>query len=180
MTLKGSQTLASVQTRACFDPEGVADICCKILHAMSTYLSLHYHAVFSTKNRVPCLDKEWRGGLHSYMSGTIKGLGGFPQSTDGWNDHVHLLFGMKATHAVADVVRELKKASTNWVRDTIHLRGFAWQEGYAAFTVGHREREIVRAYIDRQEEHHRVRGYKEELLAMLEENGVECDPKYFA
>ena len=146
---------------------------------MSTYLSLHYHVVFSTKNRVQCLTKDWRDSLHSYMSGTIKGLGGSPQSTDGWNDHVHLLFGLKATHAVADVVRELKKASTGWLQDNRGLRSFAWQEGYAAFTVGYREREMVRAYIDGQEEHHRVRGYKEELLALLEESGVEYDPKYF-
>ncbi len=146
---------------------------------MSTYLSLHYHVVFSTKNRVPCLDKAWRDRLHSYMSGTIKGLDGFPQSTDGWNDHVHLLFGLKATRAVADVVRELKKASNEWVSEEIGLRSFAWQEGYAAFTVGWREREVVRAYIDGQEEHHRARGYKEELLSMLKEYGVEYDPKYF-
>lgn len=147
--------------------------------AMSTYLSLHYHLVFSTKNRMPCLANEWRDRLHSYLSGTIKGLDGFPQSTDGWNDHVHLLFGLKATHALSDVVRELKKASTVWVRDTVGLRTFAWQEGYAAFTVGWRERELVRAYIDGQEEHHRVRGYKDELLFLLAENGVEYDPKFF-
>lgn len=146
---------------------------------MSTYLSLHYHVVFSTKNRIPCLDKEWRERLHSHMSGTIKGLGGFPQRTNGWNDHVHLLFGLKATHAVADIVRELKKASTGWIHDAIGLRSFAWQEGYAAFTVGWREREVLRAYIDGQEEHHRLRGYKEELLGLLEESGVEYDPKYF-
>ena len=145
---------------------------------MSTYLSLHYPVVFSTKNRVPCLAKEWRDHLHRYMSGTIKGIGGFPQSTDGWNDHVHLLFGLKATRNVSDTVRELKKSSTAWVRDTIGLRTFSWQEGYAAFTVGYRERDIVRAYIDAQEGHHRVRGYKEELLSLLEDSGVEYDPKY--
>ncbi len=146
---------------------------------MSTYLSLHYHVVFSTKNRVPCLDREWQGRLHSYMSGTVKGLGGFPQSTGGWNDHVHLLFGLKATHVVADTVREFKKASTNWIHQEIGLRNFYWQEGYAAFTVGHRERDAVKLYIDGQEEHHRVRTYKEELLDLLKEEGVEYDPKYF-
>jgi REP element-mobilizing transposase RayT len=86
---------------------------------------------------------------------------------------------LKATHTVSDVVRELKKASTAWVREEIGLRTFAWQEGYAAFTVGHRERDIVKGYIDRQAEHHRVKTYKEEVLAMLEEHGVEYDPKYF-
>lgn len=146
---------------------------------MSTYLSLHYHIVFSTKNRVPCLAQEWRDRLHTYMSGTVKGLGGFPQNTGGWNDHVHLLIGLKATHTVSDVLRELKKASTAWLRNEIGVRNFAWQEGYAAFTVGYRERELVRSYIDRQEEHHAVKSYKEEVLGMLEEHGVEYDPKYF-
>ena len=146
---------------------------------MSTYLSLHYHVVFSTKHRVPCLDREWRTRLHSYMSGTIKGLGGFPQTTDGWNDHVHLLFGLKATQNVSDIVRELKKASTAWVQAEIGLRNFHWQGGYAAFTVGYRQREIVRAYIDRQDEHHgRKESYKEELISLLEYHGVEYDPKY--
>ncbi|MBK6892105.1 MAG: IS200/IS605 family transposase [Flavobacteriales bacterium] len=146
---------------------------------MSTYLSLHYHVVFSTKNRVPCLDRKWRDQLHSYMGGTIKGLGGFPQNTGGWNDHVHLLFGLKATHVLSDIVRELKKASTVWLRDEVGLRNFHWQEGYAAFTVSHREREMIRSYIDRQEEHHGTRTYKEELLSLLADHGVEYDLKYF-
>ncbi len=146
---------------------------------MSTYLSLHYHVVFSTKHRVPCLDRAWRSRLHSYMSGTIKGLGGYPQSTDSWNDHVHLLFGLKANQNVSDIVRELKKASTAWVQAEIGLRNFLWQGGYAAFTVGYRQREIVRAYIDRQDEHHgRKESFKEELISLLEYHGVEYDPKY--
>lgn len=146
---------------------------------MSTYLSLHYHVVFSTRNRVPCLAKEWRDRLHGYMSGTIKGLGGFPQSTDGWNDHVHLLFGLKADQTGAATVRELKKASTAWIKKEVGEWNFAWQVGYAAFTVGHREREAVRGYIERQEEHHRAKTYKEEVLELLKEYGVEYDPKYF-
>lgn len=146
---------------------------------MSTYLSLHYHVIFSTKARVPCLAKEWRHQLHAYMSGTIKGLGGFPQCTGGWIDHVHLLFGLKADQTVAATVRELKKASTAWVKSEVGLGKFRWQEGYAAFTVGYRQRDIVRNYIDRQEEHHRVKTDKEEVLEFLEDAGVEYDPKYF-
>jgi len=84
---------------------------------------------------------------------------------------------MKATHNVADIVRELKKASTAWINDEAGLRNFRWQEGYAAFTVGYRER--VRAYIERQEEHHGQKdAFKEELLSLLEHHGVEYDPKY--
>jgi REP element-mobilizing transposase RayT len=76
------------------------------------------------------------------------------------------------------VVRELKKASTAWIREEKGIRPFAWQEGYAAFTVGWRQREIVRAYIEGQEEHHRRKSYGEEVEQLLKEEGVEFDPKY--
>lgn len=142
------------------------------------YLSLHYHILFATKHRVPAIDRRWRERLHAYMGGTLKGLDAFPQATGGWNDHVHLLVGLKATHVLADVVRELKKASTSWVREEIGLRDFAWQEGYAAFTVGWREREIVRGYIDAQEEHHGSRSYAEEVVVLLNDHGVDFDLKF--
>ena len=144
------------------------------------YLSLHYHIIFATKGRAPILDRTWRERLFSYQSGTIKGLGAFPQCVGGWHDHVHMLVGLKATHVLADTVREVKKASTAWIKETIGLKNFAWQEGYAAFTVGWREREIVRAYIQGQEEHHRSRTYLEEVELLLREHGVEFERKFLS
>jgi REP element-mobilizing transposase RayT len=145
---------------------------------MSTYLSLHYHVVFSTKYRAASLDAKWRHRLFEYMGGTIRGLGGYPQGVNGWVDHVHLLFGLKATHVLADVVREIKKASSIWVRDEIRLAGFRWQEGYGAFTVGYRERDRIKAYIANQEDHHETRTYLEEVEALYREADIEFDPKY--
>ena len=60
----------------------------------STYLSLHYHVVFGTKNRVTSIAPEWRSRLHDYLGGTIRGMGGFPEGIGGVADHVHLLFGL--------------------------------------------------------------------------------------
>ena len=144
----------------------------------STYLALHYHLVFGTKNREPLIDLQWRSRLHEYLGGTISGLGGFPQGIGGVADHVHLLIGLKSTHCLADVLRELKKASSVWVHEQIGFRPFAWQEGYAAFTVSATAREAVRKYIANQEEHHRVRSFREELIDMLYKAGIEYDPKY--
>jgi putative transposase len=93
-------------------------------------------------------------------------------------DHVHLLVGLKATHCLADVLRELKKASSIWVHEHIGLRSFAWQEGYAAFTVGVTMRPAVRSYIAHQEEHHRTKSFREETIAMLARAGIEYDSKY--
>ena len=144
----------------------------------STYLSLHYHLVFSTKNREALITPEWRARLHDYLGGTIRGLGGFSEGVGGVADHVHLLVGLKATHCLADVMRELKKASSTWVHEEIGLRAFAWQEGYAAFTVSATSREAVRHYIANQEEHHRVKSFREELIEMLNKAGIEYDAKY--
>jgi REP element-mobilizing transposase RayT len=144
----------------------------------STYLSLHYHLVFGTKYREPAIAAEWRSRLHEYLGGTISGLGGFPQGVGGVADHVHLLVGLKATHCLADVLRELKKASSAWVHKQIGLASFAWQEGYAAFTVSATARESVQKYIANQEEHHRARSFREELIEMLERAGIQYDEQF--
>lgn len=144
----------------------------------STYLSLHYHLVFSTKHRVPVIADSWHARLHEYLGGTVKGLGGYPQGIGGVADHVHLLVGLKSTHCLADVLRELKKASSMWVHDEIGERAFAWQEGYAAFTVSPTARAGVKRYIANQAEHHRARPFREELIEMLQKAEVEFDEQY--
>jgi REP element-mobilizing transposase RayT len=145
----------------------------------STYLSLHYHIVFGTKNREPLIDMAWRARLHEYLGGTIRGLGGYPEGVGGVVDHVHLLISLKSTHCLSDVMRELKKASSAWVHQVIGKEVFAWQEGYAAFTVSSTSLDAVRNYIANQEEHHRVMPFRKELAAILNKAGVEYDPKYF-
>ena len=144
----------------------------------STYLSLHYHLVFGTKNREPSIDAVWRPRLHEYLGGTVRGLGGISEGVGGVADHVHLLVGLKATHCLADVLREIKKGASIWVHDEIGLATFAWQEGYAAFTVSAPSRPAVQNYIANQEEHHRTKSFREELISMLEQAGIEYDPKY--
>jgi hypothetical protein len=72
----------------------------------STYLSLHYHLVFSTKNREALIAPEWRARLHDYLGGTVRGLGGYPEGIGGVADHVRLLVGLKAMHCVSEVLRE--------------------------------------------------------------------------
>jgi putative transposase len=98
----------------------------------STFYSLHYHVVFSTKERRPFIRTEWRARLHEYLGGTIRGLGGVPEAIGGVEDHVHLLISLKTTDAPADLVPELKKASSVWAAEN-HGSSFGWQEGYAIY-----------------------------------------------
>jgi putative transposase len=124
------------------------------------------------------IERSWRPRLHEYLGGTVAGLKGFPQGVGGVVDHVHLLVGLKATHCVADFMRELKKTSSAWVHDKIGISRFAWQEGYAAFTVSATARKAVQRYIANQEGHHRKKTFREELVELLEKAGIEYDPRY--
>ena len=144
----------------------------------STHLSLHYHLIFDTKNHEPMIAPDWRPQLHAFMGGVLRTLGGTPHMIGGVSDHVHVLVGLQATHCLADVVRELKAVSSKWVHDAIKWKGFAWQEGYGAFTVSASQQARVRAYIANQEDHHRHRTFREEYLAFLRYSGVAFDEQY--
>ena len=143
----------------------------------STHTSLHYHLIFATKNREPMIAAPWRAELHSYLGGIVKGLDAQPQGVGGVADHIHLLVSLKSTHCLSDLMRELKKSSSSLIRDS-HLPSFQWQEGYAAFTVSASARESVKQYIANQEEHHRVKSFREELIGFLRKSGVEYDERY--
>ena len=134
--------------------------------------------MFSTKDRVPLIAPEWRERLHEYLGGTVGGLGGFVQGVGGVADHVHLLVGLKATHCLADFMRELKKASSVWVHEQIQQPEFAWQEGYGAFTVSPTARPQVQKYIANQTEHHRVKTFREELVEFLKKAGVKYEDRF--
>ncbi len=144
----------------------------------STHLSLHYHVVFGTKDRAPLITPQWRGRLHAFLGGTVTSLGGMPEAVGGVADHTHLLIGLRATHCLAEVMREIKSVSSLWVHREIGERAFGWQEGYGAFMVGSPQRESVRRYIEGQEEHHRERSFQEEYMEILRRSGVEYDERF--
>ncbi len=144
----------------------------------STHCSLHYHLVFSTKERQPLIASAWRERLHAYLGGVVKNIDGVPEGIGGTQDHVHLLVSLKATHCLADVVRDLKAVSSRWMHEQIAERSASWQDGYGAFTVGAPDCGLVRDYIARQEEHHRKQTFQEEYMEFLRRGGVEYDERY--
>jgi REP element-mobilizing transposase RayT len=93
-------------------------------------------------------------------------------------DHVHLLVRMSHDVAPSALMREIKSGSSRWLRAEVGVREFAWQEGYGAFSVSASQADAVKTYIDRQPEHHQRRGFREELLELLDRHGVEYDPRY--
>ena len=96
----------------------------------------------------------------------------------GAQDHVHLLVGLRATHRIADVLKEIKASSSKWVHEQIKKRLFSWQEGYGAFTVSASQVAAVKNYIANQEEHHRKKTFQEEYLEFLKQSGVEYNERH--
>jgi putative transposase len=156
-------------------PGGVQE---RQLQMGSTFFSLHYHIVFSTKERRPFIRREWRPRIHAYLGGVIRGMNGVAETVGGVEDHVHMLASLRPVHCVADVLRDLKKDSTNWVKENFD-RKFAWQEGYAAFTVSPSATDSVRNYIANQEAHHGKHSFVDELQRLLGKAGIEYDEVSF-
>lgn len=144
----------------------------------STHVSLHYHFVFSTKDRHPFIRAEVRDRIHAYLGGVIRGIGGVALEVGGTADHVHVLAGLKATHSIADVLRVVKGDSSRWIHDELKIAKFGWQEGYGAFTVSKSSVPAVRQYVREQEEHHRTRTFQEEYREFLDKHEIEFDERY--
>lgn len=147
-------------------------------HMSQTHLSLHTHLIFHTKENRASIREEWRTNLHAYLGGCLKNAGCIPEGIGATHDHVHILAGLSSTHRLADIVKDIKVASSKWVHQEIGHKMFAWQGGYCAITVSSSQRAAVKKYIDRQMEHHRVKSAKEEYVELLDAAGVDYDPKY--
>ena len=97
----------------------------------------------------------------------------------GTADNVHLLCRLARTIAVADLLRELKRDSSKWIKEkSIGLGEFHWQDGYGVFSAGHDQLDALTAYIRNQEEHHRTESLQEEYRRFLKAHGLEFDERY--
>jgi REP element-mobilizing transposase RayT len=140
------------------------------MHSFSS--SLH-HCVFATKDREPVLIPRLRERLWPYLGGIARENGMKTLAIGGVADHVHVLLSLPSTISVAKAMQLLKGNSSKWIHETFpELRSFAWQEGYGAFSIGVSGIEATCAYIRNQEEHHRTRTYREEVIMFLQRHGL--------
>ena len=145
----------------------------------NTYTSLHYHLVFSTKNRERWIYPEIEERVWSYLAGIAKQNKMTPIQIGGVEDHVHVLLGASPTLAPSKIAQLVKGGSSAWIHDTFpDMKAFAWQDGYGGFTVSRSNVESVADYIRGQREHHRSRTFQDEYLALLQKHGVRYDEKY--
>ena len=141
--------------------------------------ALYVHLVYSTKDRSPALAAEWRPRLFEVMGGIARNKECVLLEAGGVLDHVHVLVSLHRQECVADLVRDLKANSSNWIHQSIvNLTDFAWQAGYAAFSVGYRELAEARKYIREQVKHHSSISFQDEMRLLFSEQGVQYDERY--
>ena len=141
-----------------------------------TYTQILLHVVFATKERQKLIPKDGVQRFWEYITEIGSGIQVDVVAIGGTRDHLHLLLKIPATVSLADVVRVIKANSSKWANEQGWR--FAWQEGYAAFSVSASVVPILKAYIGRQEEHHRRRDFRQELAVFLRKHGVEYEERY--
>ena len=134
------------------------------------------HVVFSTKDRAPLLKVPIRPRLFAYLGGVVRSLGGEPLIVNGVAHHVHVLLTLPATVTLAETMRRIKAKSSRWMRQG--TQDFAWQAGYAAFSVSQSNLAGVREYIANQEEHHKRIAFKDEFLSLLMRSELEYEERF--
>ena len=145
----------------------------------NTYSSLHYHIIFSTKNRVKHLSQEIEERVWAYIGGVARTHKMTALQVGGFEDHVHALLTAPAALSPSQIAQFLKGDSSKWIHEKFPaLHDFAWQDGYGGFTVSKSNLPEVIRYIKGQCEHHRKKTFQEEYLEFLERHGIEYDERF--
>ncbi len=142
---------------------------------------VYLHIVFSTKNRIGFLqDKNLQKEIHAYLAGICKNLDSPSHLIGGTTDHIHILCLLSRKYTISDLLRELKRESSKWIKtkNILSLNDFHWQNGYGAFSVAPSHVDPLKKYIANQEEHHRKETFQDEFRRLLQKYNVEYDERY--
>jgi putative transposase len=145
----------------------------------NTYTQLYIHIVFAVEHRDKIIPTSRKEDLHRYITGIVENRACKLIAVNSMTDHVHVLIGYNPKHALSDIVRYIKAASSKMINENGWMRGrFEWQEGFGAFSYSRSQLDMIIRYIMDQEKHHSVKSFREEYIEILEAFGVEYDPRY--
>jgi REP element-mobilizing transposase RayT len=146
---------------------------------MSSYRQILYQIIFSTKERTSSLHESHRQELYKYIWGVINDHNCKLYRIGGIEDHLHIFSDLHPSVCLADLVKDIKLASSSWIKNTGLFPLFpGWQTGYGAFTYNIKEKDAVIEYIKRQKEHHQKESFLNEYKRLLIENGILFEEKY--
>ena len=143
-------------------------------------VQIYVHAVFSTKDRRPFIqDTDLRQRLYEYVGGLCRNHDCPTITVGGVADHVHFAFRLGKSVAISNLMRDLKRDSSKWIKEVDPtLDEFHWQNGYGAFSVSPSHVDALKTYIANQEEHHRHESFQDEFRRLCRKYGVEIDERF--
>ena len=145
----------------------------------NTYTQIHIQAVFAVQNRQSLINSQWKDELYKYMTGIIQNYEQKVLQINGMPDHIHILFGMRPTKALSELMKQLKQDSSRWLNEKYLLREkFSWQAGYGAFSYSKSDVHNVIKYIQNQELHHKTITFEAEYRKLLDGFNIEYDERY--
>ena len=113
-----------------------------------TLVSLYVHLIFSTKNRTNLISPEIEPDLFSYIGGILNNNKSKLMAANGTSDHVHLLISLSKNLGLSELVRDIKRDSSVWIKkQDSQFNSFHWQDGYGAFSIGQSQIKAVKDYI---------------------------------
>src|SRR5215510_14565090 len=145
----------------------------------NTFSQIYIQTVFAVSERESLIKPDFKEDLYKYITGIVTNQGQKLIAINGMPDHVHILIGLKPAMALADLVREIKSDSTNFINKEKLVHGrFSWQEGYGAFSYGHSQLDRIIRYIQNQERHHQRQSFKDEYMTLLRKFDIAFEEKY--
>ena len=145
----------------------------------NTYSQIYIQVVFAVEQRAALIQPAWKEELFKYIGGIFRNKKQKLIAIGGIADHIHILFGLRPSMAISDLVRDVKSDSTEFINEKrFSRRKFHWQEGYGAFSYSRSHLDAVAKYVLEQEKHHAKRSFKEEYIAMLDRFEVEYEDRY--
>ena len=143
-----------------------------------TFTQMHFQFVFAVQNRIALIQPAWKEKLHGYITGIIQGQKHKLIIINGMPDHLHVVVGMRPIQSVSDLLKSIKKESTDWINDNKFIHGdFNWQQGYGAFTYRKSDLPTLIEYVKNQEQHHHNKTFLEEYKELLFEFGIAFDER---
>ena len=145
----------------------------------NTFSQLYAQIIFSPQGRQNLIQERIKSDVYKYIVGIIKNKNQKPMIINGMPDHVHLFIGFSPDICISDLVREIKSNSTNYINEQKLVAGkFSWQKGFGAFTYSKSQVSKVINYVQKQEEHHRKKSFREEYMELLEKFDVDYKEEY--
>ncbi|MEO7990053.1 MAG: IS200/IS605 family transposase [Chryseolinea sp.] len=144
-----------------------------------TYTQLYIRLVFSVKGRNNFIQPVWEGELHKYITAVVQNDHHKMIAINGMPDHIHIFLGLNPSISISDLVKDIKRASNNWINDKGFIKvKFEWQGGYGAFSYGKSQIDQVCKYIQNQKVHHAKHSFKSEYIDLLKLFEIDFKDEY--